>query len=346
MKSNSGPRRPGRTSDRSTVTSRHRGGSLRRTARSLGILSGVMVASYSFTSSTTAGAPAVEPTLEPILADMPPDALRPDVPDWAHERVDYWIGRFTSDQRPTFEVFLTQEGAFGQLIRERLRERGMPPRLLYLAMIESGLRPAAVSHVSAVGVWQFMGPTAQAYGLRVDDWVDERRDPVSATDAALDYLEWLHDRYGSWYLAVSAYNAGPSRVDRALRRARIGIPATDEAYWQIRPFLPFETREYVPRLLAASALAEEPMKYGFADVEGHRPYEFDSVWVPGGTPMVRVARSLGEEYRVIWALNPHLVRGMTPPGEPYPLRVPVGTAFQVVASLGRLPRQALHAADD
>jgi membrane-bound lytic murein transglycosylase D len=341
MTSTSGPRRPGRNSRRSSGA-----GAFRRTARSLGILSGVMVASYSFTSSTTVGIPVVEPLLEPIVAEAPSVVQRPDVPDWAHERVDYWIGRFTSDQRPTFEVFLTQEGAFGQLIRERLRERGMPPRLLYMAMIESGLRPAAVSHVSAVGVWQFMGPTAQAYGLRVDEWVDERRDPVRATDAALDYLDWLHDRYGSWYLAASAYNAGPSRVDRALRRTGIGIPASDEAYWKIRPFLPFETREYVPRLLAASALAEDPVEYGFADVEGHRPYEFDEVWVPGGTTLVRVARSLDEEYRVLWALNPHLIQGRVPPGRPYPLRVPLGSAFEVVASLGRLPRQALHMADD
>ena len=341
MTSNSAPRRPGRTSRGSSG-----GGSVRRTVRSVGILSGVMVASYSFTSSTTVGIPVVEPLMEPILAVAPPVVQRPDVPDWAHERVDYWIGRFTADQRPTFEVFLTQEGAFGQLIRDRLRERGMPPRLLYMAMIESGLRPAAVSRVSAVGVWQFMGPTAQAYGLRVDDWVDERRDPVRATDAALDYLDWLHDRYGSWYLAVSAYNAGPSRVDRALRRTGIGIPASDEAYWKIRPYLPFETREYVPRLLAASALAEDPGEYGFDDVEGHRPYEFDEVWVPGGTTLVRVARSLDEEYRVLWALNPHLIQGRVPPGQPYALRVPLGSAFQVVASLGRLPRPAFHMADD
>jgi membrane-bound lytic murein transglycosylase D len=303
-----------------------------------------MVASYSFTSSTAV--PPLDFEVEPLTASLPPEALIPDIPVRAHERVDYWIGRFTTDQRPTFEIFLTQEGAFGDLIREKLRGRGMPSRLLYIAMIESGLRPAAVSQVEAVGVWQFMDATAHAYGLRIDPWVDERRDPVRATDAALAYLDRLHDRYQSWYLAASAYNAGPSRVDRALRRAGIGIPASDEAFWEIRRFLPFETREYVPRMLAATTLAEQRGDHGFDGLESHRPYEFDRVWVPGGTSLRAVARSLDVDHRVIWALNPHLVRGQTPPGELYPVRVPVGDAFDLVASLERQPRRIVHMADD
>jgi membrane-bound lytic murein transglycosylase D len=287
-----------------------------------------------------------EVLLDPIAAAIPIEAQIADLAVPAHDRVDYWIGRFTTDQRPTFEIFLTQEGAFGGLIRRKLRDRGMPSRLIYLAMIESGLRPAAVSRVEAVGVWQFMTATAQAYGLRIDDWVDERRDPLKATDAALTYLERLHRRYGSWYLAASAYNAGPTRVDRALRRSGFGIPASDEAYWEIRPRLPFETREYVPRMLAATTLAEQRDHHGFEGVEGHRPYEFHRVWVPGGTSLRDVARGLGAEYRVVRALNPHLVQGQTPPGELYAVRVPVGEAFQVVASLGRKGVRAVYMADD
>lgn len=318
----------------------------RRILRALGSLSGVMVASYAFTSSSTADSTFLEFELEPIAAAVPPEALIADLALPPHERVDYWVGRFTSDQRSTFEVFLTQEGAFGSLIRSKLRSRGMPSRLLYLAMIESGLRPFAVSRVEAVGVWQFMTATAQEYGLRIDDHVDERRDPLRATDAALTYLERLYRRYGSWYLAASAYNAGPSRVDRALRRSGLTIPASDEAYWEIRPLLPFETREYVPRMLAATTLSEQRSDHGFADVEGHSPYEFHQVWVPGGTSLREVARGLGAEYRVVRALNPHLIRGETPPGELYAVRVPVGEAFQLVASLGRRGSATVYMADD
>lgn len=324
----------------------HRPARPRRIMRALGSLSGVVLASYAFTSSSAAESSLLEFELEPISAAIPPEALIADLALPAHERVDYWIGRFTSDQRWTFEVFLTQEGAFGSLIRSKLRERGMPSRLLYLAMIESGLRPFAVSRVEAVGVWQFMTATAQAYGLRIDEYVDERRDPLKATDAALAYLDRLHRRYGSWYLAASAYNAGPTRVDRALRRAGLGIPASDDAYWEIRPFLPFETREYVPRMLAATTLAEQRGDHGFAHVEGRSPYEFHRVWVPGGTSLREVARGLGAEYRVVRALNPHLIRGETPPGELYAVRVPVGEAFQLVASLGRNGAQTLYMADD
>ncbi len=323
-----------------------RGRRARRAFRALGSLSGVMVVSSAFTSSSGIDLPTPEVELSPIQAAIPSEALIADLDLPEHERVDYWIGRFTSDQRPTFEIFLTQEGAFGGMIRGKLRQRGMPSRLLYLAMIESGLRPAAVSRVEAVGVWQFMTATAQAYGLRIDEFVDERRDPLEATDAALSYLARLHRRYGSWYLAASAYNAGPTRVDRALRRGGFSIPASDEAYWKIRPHLPFETREYVPRMLAATILAEQRDHHGFDGVEGERPYEFHRVWVPGGTSLREVAEGLDAEYRVVKALNPHLVLGQTPPGEPYAVRVPVGQAFHLVASLGRTGSRAVYMADD
>ena len=214
---------------------------------------------------------------------LPEATAYPDLPLEPNERVEYWIRRFTTDQRPTFELFLTQEGAFGDLIRDKLRSRGMPDRLLYLAMIESGLRPRATSRVEAAGVWQFMGPTAEAYGLRVDQWKG------------------------------------------------------DSVYWQIRHLLPFETREYVPRLLAAAFLADALHENGFHQVRRETPYEFDRVWVPGGTTLWEVAQGLRVDRDLVWALNPHLIQGRTPPGQAYPLRVPVGSAFQVVASLGGQP---------
>lgn len=340
MKKNTKPRLPGWTSLISRGVFRpSRALSTGRILPSLGFIALLAAVPVSMSSSR-----AVEPGTGTADAGegaspvtLPPETVVAGLHREDHARVEYWVRRFSTDQRPTFELFLAQEGAFGELIRQKLRDRKMPEELLYMAMIESGLRPGAVSRVEAVGVWQFMGPTAEAYGLRVDEWVDERRDPVKATDAALDYLEWLYGRYQSWYLAAAAYNAGPTRVDQALRRSRIGIPATDSAFWTIRSMLPKETREYIPRLLAATRLAEAPQANGFHGIDGELPYEFDQVWVPGGTALRQVASRLGVEHRMLWALNPHLVRGKTPPGEAFPLRVPVGSAFQVVASLGSRP---------
>lgn len=256
------------------------------------------------------------------------------LPLHVNERVDRWVQRFRTDQRAEFQRLLRRRGAYDAIIRKKLRQRGMPEELLYMAMMESGLSPRAVSSASAVGLWQFMGPTAQQYGLRVDQWVDERRDPVRATNAALDYLSWLHDRYGSWYLAAAAYNAGPGTVDRVLARHAEGRTGDEDLYWEVLEYLPRETRDYVPRLIAATLLAEDAEREGF-DLGGAGPYRYDRVFVPGGTSLKRVAKALGVDGSLLRGLNPHLVQGVTPPDETYPIRVPVGTAAVVVASVGR-----------
>jgi membrane-bound lytic murein transglycosylase D len=201
-------------------------------------------------------------------------------------------------------------------------------------MIESGFHPQARSRVEAIGVWQFMGPTALEYGLRIDEWVDERQDPIRATDAALDYLEVLHARFGSWYLAAAGYNAGPNRVARLLRTHADARTGDEELYWEIIDHLPRETREYVPRLIAATLLAHQAEELGFASSVAE-PYAFDRVWVPGGTRLATVARSLDVAESVLRDLNPHLVRAVTPPGGSYELRVPTGASATVVAALSR-----------
>jgi membrane-bound lytic murein transglycosylase D len=282
-----------------------------------------------------------DPDSPPPVVEAPADAIDPraELPMETNARVDKWIRRFQTDQKATFEAFLARENLYADLIRGELRERGMPEDLLYVAMIESGFHPRATSHAAAVGIWQFMGPTAKEYGLRVDRWVDERRDPVKATGAALDYLEWLHGRYDSWYLAAAAYNAGPGRVDRILRRHAEGRIGDEAIYWEIIDHLPRETREYVPKILAATTLARRAERYGF-DVEPARAYEFDRVWAPGGTRLSTVAASLEIPLSLMQDLNPHLVRGQTPPGTSYPLRVPVGSSREVIASLGSSIRRA------
>ena len=262
------------------------------------------------------------------------EALGTRLPLHVNARVEKWMERFQTTRKAEFERMLARRSVYDGLVRGKLRERGMPEELLYLAMMESGLKSRAVSRASAVGLWQFMSPTALQYGLRVDELVDERRDPVRATDAALDYLKWLHGRFGSWYLAAAAYNAGPGRVERVLRRHAEGRTGEEDLYWEVLDHLPRETRDYVPRLIAATILAEEAQAYGFA-VAFLDPYRFDRVFVPGSTTLAKVAAGLGLDERLLRDLNPHLVRGVTPPGETYGVRVPVGDAPRVVAALNQ-----------
>ncbi|RMH22900.1 MAG: murein transglycosylase [Gemmatimonadetes bacterium] len=282
-----------------------------------------------------------DPVVPAAMADLQAE-LGPMLPVEVNERVEYWMRRFRTDQKEVFEDLLAREGLYGDMIRRKLRERGMPEGLVYLAMIESGFSTRARSRAEAIGMWQFMVPTARQYGLRIDEWVDERRDPERATDAALDYLQALHERYGSWYLAAAAYNAGPTRVSRALRRHAGAVKGDEELYWEIIDHLPRETALYVPKFLAATYLARrtESERFVFDRVE---PFRYQVVWVPGGTRLSVVARRLGAEGRVLRDLNPQLLRGVTPPGEVYPLRVPAGSAPRVVAALARTDAGARRA---
>ncbi len=278
----------------------------------------------------------------------------PTAPDWElrrgrlpmelNESVEYWVLRLTGDRRGVFEYALSRAGLYSGMIRTQLRERGMPEDLLYLALIESDFHTDALSRVKASGMWQFMEPTARLYGLRIDAYVDQRYDPVRATDAALDHLSDLYQEYGSWYLAAAAYNAGSVRVSDALRRYTDGRIGDDSLYWEISDHLPRETANYVPKLLAVTYLARSAARYGF-DVRPLDPYEYDFIWSPGGVDLGEVAHSLGIEDEQMYDLNPQLIRHMTPPGEIYALRIPVGMASQVVASLA-LPHSGTRLADD
>jgi len=253
------------------------------------------------------------------------------IPLHVNARVERWMDRFQTTRREEFETLLARRGLFSDMIEQKLRDRGMPEELLYMAMIESGMSPAAVSRVSAVGLWQFMGPTAMQYGLRVDEYVDERRDPIRATDAALEYLEYLYARFGSWYLAAAAFNAGPGRVERILNRHADGRMGDEDIYWQVLEYLPRETREYIPKLVAVTVLANDMDSVGFA--AQLEPYRYDNVFVPGGTTLTAVAEALGVDVEAVADLNPHLTRRMTPPGEMYGVRVPVGDGALVVRGL-------------
>jgi membrane-bound lytic murein transglycosylase D len=271
-----------------------------------------------------------EVSLTPLVAELAPNL---SLPVSMNERVDRWMERYLTDQRPAFERYLAREGLYSEMIQEALHARGMPEELIYLAAIESGFSPSATSRVMATGMWQFMGPTAQAFGLRIDEYVDERRDPYRATEAALDYLQELHGQFGSWYLAAAAYNAGPGRVARALRAHAGDQAGEEELYWEIIDHLPRETRAYVPKMLALVVLGQAAEDYGF-EVEKASPVQYDRVWVPGGTSLRWVARSVESQAADIRDLNPHLIRGVTPPDGLFPVRIPPGTSAMLVASGG------------
>lgn len=288
----------------------------------------VAVAATSERAPETAPTPGIQvPDVSHLLGET-------RLPLEVNARVERWIGRFLGPDRETFEHYLVREGLYGGMVRQKLRARDMPEQLLYLAMVESGFSVGATSPVAAAGMWQFLGATARAYGLSVDGWVDERRDPVRATDAALDYLEELHAEFGSWYLAAAAYNAGPVRVAAAVRRLGGAADESDAeaVYWRIIEDLPRETREFVPKILAAAILAEQAEHFGI-DVEPDLPYLFDQVLVPGGTSLRRVAEALDASPSLLRELNPHLIRGATPPGRSFPVRIPLGESHRVLAAL-------------
>jgi membrane-bound lytic murein transglycosylase D len=251
-----------------------------------------------------------------------------DVTSFAtNRRVLEYLRFFQVDARDRFEIWLSRLGRYEGMIRERLRSRGLPEDLVYLTLIESGLSNTAVSRARAVGMWQFMAATGRLYGLQVDPWVDERRDPFKATDAAVNHLADLVERFGSVYLAAAAYNAGAGRVARGVRRLPGEVDSlTDHIFFELRDrrYLRRETRDYVPKLIAAALVAKQPGRYGFTDVQGLPPLVFDEVLVPDATGLDVIARLADTAVAALLELNPHFVRGITPPGRSVTVRVPRG----------------------
>ena len=230
-----------------------------------------------------------------------------------------WAVRLASEKE-TSEAALARYAAYRPLIQETLGKHGLPLDLAFLPWVESEWRNEATSRAGAAGIWQFMAGTARGYGLEVSRYVDERRDPVRATDAAARHLADLYRETGDWHAALAAYNAG-------LGRAR----HTRGAFWKRRASLPRETRLYVPRVLAAARVGRAPEGWGL-HTSAVPPLRFRELWVPGGTPLEAVAARAGAEPGAVRALNPHLIRGTTPPGRRWPVRVP--GAAQLAGSPG------------
>jgi membrane-bound lytic murein transglycosylase D len=251
----------------------------------------------------------------------------------AHRRVLEYLHFFQVDAADRFSIWLSRLGRYEGMIRARLRAQKLPEDLVYLTLIESGLSNTAVSRAKAVGMWQFMAATARGYGLVIDPWVDERRDPFKATDAAVRHLADLVERLGSVYLAAAAYNAGAGRVERGINRLPGEVPdsLTDHVFFQLAStrILRRETRDYVPKLIAASLIAKQPQRYGFTNIQHLPALVFDEVMVPDATGLDVIARLADTSVAAVLELNPHFVRGVTPPGRAVTVRVPRGRGGQV-----------------
>jgi len=273
-----------------------------------------------------------------------------------HERVKYYIDFFRGPARDRMTIWLGRLPVYEPMVRQRFEAAGLPSDLVYLGLIESGYSNVAVSRSRAVGMWQFMRGTARWIGLRVDRWVDERRDPVKATDAAARYLATLAQQFGgSYFLAAAAYNAGPGRVSRGLSRmgpvvteepADSGsLDGEDEDVWSDEHFFSLadtryirkETKDYVPKLIAAALIAKNPEAYGFPAPPPVEPFPLDSIVVPDMTGLDVIADLAGVSAAEIRELNPHYLRLVTPPRTPAVVRLPAGTATRVNEGYAALP---------
>ena len=246
-----------------------------------------------------------------------------------HEHVARYVTLFSGSARDRIQSRLSRGKAYEPMIREKFRARGIPEDLYYLALVESGYDPHAYSRAAAVGMWQFMSSTARGVGLRVDHWVDERRDPVRATDAAAKFLNLLYQQFGSYYLAAAAYNGGPGRVSRGLARFQDELDEVvgDDRFFALaqQSYLRAETRNYVPQLIAAALIGKEPARYGLSVADAVPAFAYDSVRVPALTSLGLVAQLIGRPVAEVRDLNSHLLRGVTPPTGDDQLRVPVGS---------------------
>ena len=276
------------------------------------------------------------------LGDWSPGSHRPaelpaeivyDFPVTINKQVKFYLDLFQNRQKKHFKRWLERSTRYLPAIRRELKRAGLPQDLAYLAMIESGYNPSAYSHAHAAGLWQFIRGTGRNYGLRIDSWVDERRDPEKATRAAVAYLRALYERFGDWQLAVAGYNAGEGKIERAIKKYK------SRDFWELarHSYLRLETKRYVPKLIAAIIIARNPEQYGFTDLAYQKPVQYDLIKVPARTDLKAIAVSGSTTVKELRKLNNELRKNQTPPSAgSYQLKIPAGSHDLVAANLSRL----------
>ena len=270
--------------------------------------------------------------LKQLMEKIPSDTtgIKHDFPIVINDRVKEKIVFFQTEAKKPLTRWLARSHRYLPMIKKVFKQEGLPTDLAYLPLIESGFNPHAYSWAHAVGIWQFIKSTARLYGLKVNWWVDERRDPEKSTRAAAKYLKRLYKIFGDWHLALAAYNCGEGRVLRAMKRQK------KDNYWELD--LPTQTENYVPLFIAALLIAKEPEKYGFEQLPPEKPLEYDVVYVDEVVDLKLAARCAGTTYDTLKMLNPELIRGCTPPRvKKYPLKLPKGRGQMFVEEYRKIP---------
>jgi membrane-bound lytic murein transglycosylase D len=248
-----------------------------------------------------------------------------------HSTIQQFINYYQGRGRSTMETGLYRSGMFMRMARRIFREEGVPENIAWLGQVESTWKPTAHSWAAAAGLWQFIPGTGARFGLRQTAYIDERQSFERATRASAQYLKFLANRYnGNWELAMAAYNSGEGNVDRAVARAG------SNSFWDAFAYLPRETKNYVPNILATILIANDPYRYGFGNVRPAAQLAYDQVRVPSSTNLALIAQASDTSVEFLRYLNPEFRQNATPP-EPYIVRVPAGKANQVVAVLKRIP---------
>lgn len=254
------------------------------------------------------GIPGWDQSLEAELKQLD-QQLKFDVPIQINRQVRAYLVYFSTERKEIFNRYLSRSTRYLPMIKEIFMEQGLPEDLAYLAMIESGFNPHAYSRASACGMWQFIRGTGLRYGLSIDSYLDERRDPEKATRAAANYLSDLYKQFGSWYLAAASYNCGEGRVQKELDQSN------HKNFWELsdNQCLPNETKNYVPQMIAATIIAKNPEKFGFKKVPYLPPLQYEKVKVDEPTSLRAAAVAVNVPLEELQLLNPALRRGVTPP---------------------------------
>ena len=265
----------------------------------------------------------------PLIAPFADNAV-------ASRAVDRNISLFASRIKERFTLYLSRSGKYLEMMKDILRKKDVPEDIVFLSLIESGFNPNAYSIANAAGPWQFIASTAKRYGLEINWWKDERRDPIKSTEAAADYLKDLHGMFGSWNLAMAAYNAGEGKIMKAMKRSKA------DDYWDLlgTKHIRTETKEYVPRFIAASMIAANPSEFGFKEIDYHAPLSYDEVELEYPIDLAVAAECSGTTVEEIKKLNPELRRWCTPPdADRYIIKVPEGTADAFVEKLSAMTEE-------
>ncbi|MCS7199975.1 MAG: lytic transglycosylase domain-containing protein [Caldimicrobium sp.] len=260
-----------------------------------------------------------------------PEKLIKHLPQDINAQISYFVRYFSTEKKEVIQRWLKRCEPYMTYFRVIFREEGLPEDLVYLAIVESGCNPFAVSPAKAVGIWQFIESTAKSYGLKIDYWIDERRDFIKSTYAAAKYLKRLYEIFGDWRLAVASYNAGEGRVLRALKARNLAD------YWKLMMSgaIPFETFAYVPQWLAISIIIKNPEKYGFEPFI-ETPWDYVEVEVPGGVDLKALALAAETDWDTMRKLNAELRREVTPPGSSYLLKIPFQAKSKFYSNLQKI----------